>query len=236
MFHLGVLHNKNNWRATSVNLNRKGSSHTSGGLIRKQKVGLQEMSCYTSGHKRRECIVWTREQLQKREKTTEQQAISLEAADDGLLCSLTFLLINTLVEGFGPHCHGAIVYHSNSFDVASMIPAAQCSIFRAIHRADSAALASSPHPNVSVGSAEAGDNNARGERACKNQRWVTKGRKKNQQKIRIMQHPPASDRVGESQEAAGGGIIPQYSFHSDNKNRKIYTVAPQNRESSTYRF
>lgn len=37
--------------------------------------------------------------------------------------------------------------------------------------------------------------------------------------------------------AAGDGIlIPQYSFHSDNKNRKIYTVAPQNRESSTYKF
>lgn len=52
-----------------------------------------------------------------------------------------------------------------------------------------------------------------------------------------MQHPPASRRVAKSQEAAGDGIlIPQYSFHSDNKIRKIYTVAPQNRESSTYKF
>lgn len=52
-----------------------------------------------------------------------------------------------------------------------------------------------------------------------------------------MQHPLASRRVAKSQEAAGDGIlIAQYSFHSDNKNRKIYTVAPQNRESSTYKF
>lgn len=124
----------------------------------------------------------------------------------------------------------------NSFDVASMIPAAQCSIFRAIHRADSAA--SAPHPNVSVWSAEAGDSNGHRmwRKGMQRPALSNKKAKKPNKKSRIMQHPPASDRVGKSQKGAGGGIIPQYSFHSDNKNRKIYTVAPQNRESSTYRF
>lgn len=61
--------------------------------------------------------------------------------------------------------------------------------------------------------------------------------KEQKEKKRSMQHPLASRRVAKSQEAAGDGIlIAQYSFHSDNKNRKIYTVAPQNRESSTYKF
>lgn len=69
-----------------------------------------------------------------------------------------------------------------------MIPAAQCSIFRAIHNANSTTLASAPHPSISVWSAEAGDTNRRhtaricervcGETACKNHYLGAKGEKK----------------------------------------------------------
>lgn len=89
-----------------------------------------------------------------------------------------FYRLKTLAEHSDRTGCGAIVYQSISFDVASMIPAAQCSIFRAIHKANSATLASAPHPSVSVWSAEAGDTNHRhtaricewvcGETTCKN--------------------------------------------------------------------
>lgn len=137
---------------------------------------------------------------------------------------------------------GTIAYQSISFDDASMIPAAQCSIFRATRKANSATLASSPHSNVSTWSAAAGGQQPPSHLT---DLWAGMWRNSMQKplpsnkkgKNRSMQHPPASDRVAKGQEAAGDGIlIPQYSFHSDNKNRKIYTVAPQNRESSTYRF
>lgn len=170
MFHLGVLHNKNSWRATSVNLNRKGSSHTSVGLIRKQKVGLQEMSCYTSGHKRRECIIT------EEGKTREQQAISLEAADAGILCFPTFLPINTLVEGFGPHW-------PRRHRVSTVLMLHPWSLQ---HNAASLERYTEPTvpprhplliPTFLCGPQKREIAIVCGERACKNQRWVTKRQK-----------------------------------------------------------
>lgn len=113
---------------------------------------------YTSGHKRRKSMIWTSE---RKSKSNRHFLWRLQENWRQATLVSNDKTIKSLVKHSDRIGHGAIVYQSISFDVASMIPAAQCSIFRAIHKANSATLASASHPSVSVWSAEAGGTNRR---------------------------------------------------------------------------